>query len=215
MFDNENGCTPYDYRIPPELTRKRKWPPITPEMHEKIRALYQKYELNKGEILIFAKRHGYPRWKITRYAQRHGFICKTVKEPKWTPEELQTLERNAHHSPEIIQRRLRQKGFNRTIQGIVLKRKRMHLLAGLDGYSARQVAVGLGVDMHFVTTAIKKGEIKASVRALNRTPQQGGNPYYIREKDIKEFIVDHIHKIDIRKVDKYWLVSILADKDVG
>ncbi|MBI3582391.1 MAG: hypothetical protein HY096_00390 [Nitrospinae bacterium] len=40
----------------------------------------------------------------------------------------------------------------RSITGIIIKRKRMRFLKGLDGQSASQLAICFGIDIHNLTT---------------------------------------------------------------
>ena len=103
-------------------------------------------------------------------------------------------------------------GFDRSLVGIVLKRKRMRFLQNLDGQSAQSLAMCLGEDIHFILRHIKLGNLKAMRRDMNRTPQQGGNYFLIKDKNAREFIINNIHIIDFRKADKYWLVDILTGK---
>ena len=48
----------------------------------------------------------------------------------------------------------------------------------------------------------------------NRTPQQGGNAWLIKDKDVRDFIVNNVNLIDLRKVDKYWFVGLLTGEDL-
>jgi hypothetical protein len=185
--------------------------PITPEIHEQIVKVYQR-DTGNGQIAALALRLGYPRWKISRYAIQAGLIAKQKKEPDWSDREIHILELNAYRCPEVIQRRLKSSGFSRSATGIVLKRKRMRFLQNLDGMSATSLAQCLGVDVHFVMRAIKGGRLLAERRGTNRTEVQGGDIYFIKEKDIKEYILTWINEIDIRKVDKWWFVSLLSGK---
>lgn len=183
--------------------------PITPEIHAAIERVYKR-DTGNGQVAALARRIGYPRWRISRYAISQGWIAKQQKEPDWSGDEEAILERSAHLCPEVIQRKLREKGFHRSVTGIVMKRKRERFLQNLNGYSACKVAEGLGVDMHFVRRAIKAGKLKARYRGTKRTPQQGGDQYYITERAVRDYIVGNINEIDIRKVDKYWFVGLLA-----
>ena len=204
---------PMDYEGPPVSKKPRKWPTITPEMHVKIKSLYMNRVDCSGEIAEFADRYGLPRWKISRYAQDNGWLAKGKREPAWTDAELDVLKRNAHHSPIVIQKRLKAHGYTRSCTGIVLKRKRMRFLQNLPGQSATGLAMCLGEDNHFVLRAIRSGQLKAVKRELERTEQQGGNPWLIRDKDAREFIMDNLHMIDLRKVDKYWFVDLLVNPE--
>ena len=188
--------------------------PITPEAHKLIEKVYKTASGN-GQIKALAKYLHLPRWKVSRYAIQQGWIARQKKEPDWSEDELTILERNAHLSPEVLQLRLKQRGYSRTTTGIVLKRKRLRLLSSLDGQSARSFAECLGVDDHFVTRAIHEGRLKAQQRHSFRTKAQGGDIYYIRDKNARDYIIDNLHEIDIRKVDKWWFVDILAGGQYG
>lgn len=91
----------------------------------------------------------------------------------------------------------------------------MRFLKNLNGQSATHLAMCLGEDTHFVQRAINRGLIKTNRRIQNRTPQQGGNAYLIKDKDAREFIVENVNMIDLRKVDKYWFVDLLTGTDLS
>jgi hypothetical protein len=185
--------------------------PITPEIHAAIEKVYLR-DTGNGQVRALSIRLGYPRWKITRYAIQCGLIAKQKKEPDWSDREIHVLELNAHRSPETIQRKLKAAGLGRSVTGIVLKRKRMRFLGNLNGMSANSLAQCLGVDSHFVTRAIKAGRLRATMRETKRTPQQGGDAYYILPKDIRTYILNWLCEIDIRKVSKWWFCDLLANK---
>ncbi|HEX9972270.1 MAG TPA: hypothetical protein VGD14_09385 [bacterium] len=167
-----------------------------------------------GEIADLADRLKLPRWKVTRHAIRHGWIQKQKKEPIWSNRELEILERWEHITPERIQLRLKAAGFTRSACGIVLKRKRLRLLGNLLGQSAHSLAECFGVDVHFVMRAIKDGRLKAKKRGTARTEHQGGDIWFIKDHSIREYILENVNEIDLRKVDKYWFVDIVAGKAV-
>jgi hypothetical protein len=187
---------------------------ITPEIHELIKQVY-KTSSGNGEVKALAKQLKFPPWKITRYAIKQGWVARQKKEPNWCEEEIAILERNAHLSAEVLQRRLKANGYTRTAQGIVLKRKRMRLLSSLDGQSARAFSECLGVDEHAIIRAIREGRLKAQKRGTARVPAQGGDIYYITDKHARDYIIDNLYEIDIRKVDKWWFVDILAGGEYG
>lgn len=182
---------------------------ITPEMHIRIEQTYKTMTGN-GEVNALCSKLQLPRWKITRYAITQGWIAKQKKEPDWSERELRILSGSAHLSPERIQKNLRAAGFRRTTTGIVLKRKRMRFLQNLNGYSSRSVAECFGVDDHVVTRWIKLGFLRAKRRGTMRTPQQGGDIWYIKERWIRKFLIEYLPEIDFRKIDKYWVVDLLA-----
>lgn len=186
--------------------------PISESMHEAIRELYLD-ETGRGQVKSFAYNLGLPRWKVSRYAIQQGWIAKQHKEPNWNERELKILEFYAHLTPEIIQKKLRKEGYQRSATAIVLKRKRGRFLNGLRGQSATSLALCFGVDSHYVTDRINNGNIKAEHRGTKRTERQGGDHWFIKDKDIKNYIMDNVHEIDFRKIDKYWLVGVLTKEN--
>ncbi len=185
-----------------------RWP-ITREIHDSIVRVYQK-DTGNGQVRALAIRLGYPRWKISRYAIQIGLIAKQKKEPDWSDKEIRILEHASRLHPERIQKKLKLAGFSRSVTGIVLKRKRMRFLRNLDGESAQSLSHCLGVDVHNILNAIAAGKLKAEQRGTKRTDHQGGDIWYIKNKDIRKYILNWLNEIDIRKVDKYWFCDLLS-----
>ncbi len=183
---------------------------FTPFMDAQIRAIYREGTTGKGEVRDLAKRLNLPRWRISRRARDLGVVETHIKEPEWCEKELDILKRSAHLCPERIQHNLKKAGFSRSTSGIFIKRKRMRFIQNLEGYSASAVAECFGLDVKAITRWIEYGYLKASRRGTLRTALQGGDMWYIKEKAIREFIIANVGQIDIRKVDKYWLVDILT-----
>lgn len=183
---------------------------ITPEIDACITRVYRSISGN-GEINALARQFGLPRWKVTRRAIYLGVVKPRFKEPAWSPEEINLLTRYAHLTPKIIQMKLKTKGYGRSETAIVLQRKRLRLLKNLDGMSATCLSEAFGVDIKTVTRWIEKGYLLSERRGTERTALQGGDEWYIKEKNIRKFIIQNIHIIDIRKVDKYWMVDILSE----
>ena len=189
--------------------RKKAKYPITPEIHTRIWQVYHRGTGN-GEVSALAARLGYPKWAVCRYAQKQGWVARQRKEPDWSARELQILEKNAHHCPATIQRRLGMAGFKRSVTGIVVKKTRLKLAQNYGGQSAHQVAECLGVEVHFVTAAIQRGQLRARRRGTARTPQQGGDIWFIKDEWVRDFILKYPEFIDLRKVEKFWFIDLLA-----
>jgi len=164
-FDFGVRSLPFDYEEPLKSKRPRKWPPITPEMHQKIKRLYLDKTCCSGEVKEFAEQYGLPRWKISRYAQSMGWSAKQKKAPNWTDKELRVLKQSAHHSPETIQKKIKKNtALSEALPVIVLKRKRMRFVQNIDGQSAQSLSMCLGEDVHFVLRVIRNGLVKAKRR---------------------------------------------------
>jgi len=194
---------------------------FTPEMDEEIKRLYlnevgMKAVAYTGPVKKLAQKWGIPRWKVSVRARELGILPMQKKEPNWSPKELDILERNPHRTPSMIQKYLKKAGYHRTLQGIMLKKRRTHLTRStMDGYTARSLAECFGIDAHSITRWIKKGWLKAMKRGTARKAQQGGDEYYIRDSSIRDFIIRYVAIIDFRKIDKYWLVDLLTEGKYG
>ena len=182
---------------------------FTPGIDKQIIRVYQTMT-GKGQVKALAKRVGIPHQAIYLRALKICTVKPRVKEKKWSDQELQILKLNAHKSFEKIKQQLEHFGFTRSINGIALKRQRLRLPANLEGYTANNLATCFGVDHDTVRRWIRLGYLKAKHRETARTTAQGGDMWWIKEKDIKTFIIENIIIIDIRKVDKFWFVDMLT-----
>jgi len=198
------------------INKRIKWP-ISAEMHEQIKKLYQTTVgmTTTPVIREYAKSVGYPHWRIKRYVQEQGWAIRQKREPDWSEEEKLILSRNAHYGLVGIQGKLKKAGFSRTTTAIHVKKTRLRLRANQEGYSAIQVAEALGIDSHSVSRWIKQGRLRATMRETLRTAKNGGDTYYIKDKWVRDFILENLAEIDIRKVDKYWFVDLLAGGNTG
>ncbi len=184
---------------------------FTSEMDKEVLYTYSMNTDSKPRLINLAKKFSMPRWAVYQRALKIGAVKSSHQKKKWEGEEIKILERNAHYSPLTIKKRLAIDGFQRSIASIVLKRKRMRLLSNLKGMSACLCAEFLGVDLHRVLNYIKSGLLKAEII---RQDMQGKVNYYIREKHLREFIIDNPCVIDLRKVEKYYLIELLANGKV-
>lgn len=182
---------------------------ITPEMDAVIRRVYRTEGTGAGEVRELARRLGLPRWKITRRAAELGVRECRVKEARWSEEELKILESNAHLSPGRISIRLGKAGYRRTDTAVLLKLKRLRLRTNLKGMSATETAGCFGVDAKVVTRWIRAGLLIAERRGTDRTEAQGGDEWFIREKSLRNFVLENLNAVDLRKVDKYWFVDLI------
>jgi hypothetical protein len=87
----------------------------------------------------------------------------------------------------------------------------MRFLSNLTGMSACLCAEFLGVNLHWVLKHIKSGLMKAE---KIRQDRQGKINYYIREKNLREFIINNPSLIDLRRVEKYYFIELVANGKV-
>lgn len=170
----------------------------------------------KGAVKELAKMLSRPYWWVKKRGSALGVAqaaLKDNKEPEWSAFEVEMLKKHSSKTPDVIARIFRSHGFKRTATSIVVKRKRLKCdTVDIDHYTATQLAGEFGVDAKVVTRWIEQGWLKATRRGTDRTDKQGGDMWWIKRKDVRGFIIKSIGIIDIRKVDKIWLVDLLANQ---
>jgi hypothetical protein len=181
------------------------------EMDKEILYTYSINTDSKPRLINLARKFNMPRWALYQRALKIGAVKTSHQKKKWEDEEIKILEKNARYAPLTIRKRLEKAGFKRSIASIVLKRKRMRLLSNLEGMSACLCAECLGVDLHWVLNYIRQGLIKAEIIRHDR---QGKVNYFIREKDLRKFIINNPDLIDLRKIEKYYFIELLANGKV-
>jgi hypothetical protein len=186
---------------------------VTPEFDAQIRdewlAMTGKI---KGEVAALADKLGVRRHWLSQRALKLGLtVPRVAKEPPWSQAELELLKSVPLHDPRRASKIFRANGFVRTPTSIMLKSNRVGMSRRWDAtLSAGKAAKILGMDGKAFTTWIAKGVIVAERRETQRLPQQGGHPFSIERAYFRQWIIDNIEIIDIRKVDKFAFVDILT-----
>ncbi|OGS99804.1 MAG: hypothetical protein A3K04_02350 [Gallionellales bacterium RBG_16_56_9] len=181
------------------------------DIDRQITALYQQ-QTKKGAVKEFCQKYGLQTWQVRRRALKLGVVQLTKKESVWTEAEIDLLGLHYYKTPSNIARIFRHHGYPRSETAIVVKRKRLGLrLTGTDIYSARGIARIMGVECKTVTHWIARGLLHATRRGTRRTELQGGDMHQITHRAAREFIRDNVAIIDLRKIDKFWLVDLLAN----
>ncbi len=189
---------------------------VTPELDARIReewlALTGKV---KGEVTALADKLDVRCHWLSQRALKLGLVVPRVaKEPEWTAAELELLKRVPLHDPRRAAMMFRENGFIRTPAALCVKAKRLDISRRYDEtLSAGKAAKILGVDGKAFTVWIAKGIIQAERRETARLPQQGGNPWSISRAYFRQWIIDNIEVIDIRKVDKFAFVDLLTRQE--
>ena len=185
---------------------------FTSDMDKELLYTYSINTDSKPRLINLAKKFNMPRWALYQRALKIGAVTSSHQKKPWTSDEIKILERNARYAPQTIKKRLEKVGFQRSIASIVLKRKRMRFLSNTEGMSACLCAEFLGVDLHWLLNYIRQGLLKAE---LIRRDRQGKANYYIREKDLRRFIINNPELIDLRKVEKYYFIELVANGGVN
>lgn len=188
---------------------------ITPVMDETIRREWALLDGKKrGEVAALADRLGLDRWVISRRATKLGLTMPHKKEPPWTAAEIALMAKVPLHDPHKCADIFREHGFRRSETAIVVKAKRLDLSrrATREEWSATRAAKLLGVDGKTMTRWILEWGLPATKRADKRLPQQGGSSWDIKPADLRRFIIDNLQHIDLRKVEKFAFVDLIANE---
>ncbi len=138
-------------------------------------------------------------------------VYRGGKGPEWSAAELALLDKHATKHPKSIAKIFAANGYHRTPTAIGVKRKRLRIdTVDIDHYTAHGLAQEFNCDIKTVVRWIDKGWLKASRRGTERKLVQGGDMWWIKRRDVRQFVVDHVGAVDFRKVDKVWLVDLLV-----
>ncbi|UPJ55384.1 hypothetical protein [Bradyrhizobium sp. 192] len=179
---------------------------------DKLRALYEQGDgRKKGELNAFADEHKLPRWWITKRATKLGLVIPHKKEPPWTAAENELMKRVPLHNPDRCAELFREHGFARSATAIMVRAKRLDLSRRFrETLSATAVSKILGIDSKGVTAECINGRLEASKRQTRRLNQQGGDPWSIEPAALRAYIIEHLERIDLRKVEKFAFIQIVA-----
>lgn len=190
-----------------KVHERQRWE-TTDQIDALITRTYQKAP-TKGDVMRIAAVAGRPRWWISKRAQALGLAVPRFKEPAWSEDELDLIASNAHKHPATLRRMLRSRGFARTETAIVVRLKRLGAdRTDPDHLNANQLAAVMGVDRKTVAAWIAKGWLKATRRESTDTDDF----WWIHRRDVRRFVVDNVATVDLRKVDKFWFVDLLAER---
>lgn len=181
-----------------------------PEIDAALREAYPSMA-GKGSMNALADKLDVPRWLLSTRARVIGLTTPKIKEPEWSDEETKLLKRVPLHDPDRAHEIFQAHGFNRSGTAIVVRAKRAGLSRRYrEKLNSAAVARTLGVDNKTVSTWISKGWLKTERRGTQRSTQQGGDWHLISHADFRQWILDNLDRIDIRKVDKFAFVDILT-----
>lgn len=204
-------------RAPAHVRKRPQRYFATEHIDRAIRDGYLASTGDKKEIARLAERVGRPRWWVSRRALELGLRQPTKKEPPWSEAELELLESLAHHTVEVIRRKMAAKGYRRSATAIAIKVKREGIslresreISGI--YSATGLARLLGVDAKTVTRWIQVEGLPATRAGTARTEVQGGDEHRIKAKDLRRWIGDHATRIDLRKVSRDWFIDLMMGR---
>jgi hypothetical protein len=175
-----------------------------------IREAYARQRLgDRAALRTVSQTIGWTRSAVCKRGAELGIA--RVKEKPWSAKEDQLLECFGHLAPSGIQRKLSAAGFPRSIAAIQVKINRNRIKSNLDGYSACQLADALGVEARKVLRWIHQGFLKAERRGTARTPEQGGDIWWISDRSVRRFVLRFPGEIDLARVEKIWFLNLLTE----
>ncbi len=189
-------------------TYKWKYLP-TAETDYMIRDAYSRQRMgDRSALKAISRELGWTRSAVCKRGAELGVA--RVKEKSWSEEEKSVLEQFGHLA-QGIQRKLSEAGYARTIAAIQVKLNRDRIKSNLEGYSACQLAGALGLEVRKVLRWIQQGYLKAERRGTGRTPQQGGDMWWIPDRNVRRFVLRFPQEIDLARVEKIWFLNLLTD----
>lgn len=166
------------------------------------RLILATYDSSPGCVSELQRRLGVPRRVVLKWAHELG-VART-NERRWTPEEIQYLEKHLHRTKlENIAKHL-----GRTKVAVKRKATKLGLRKMTEGYTMTALCEGLGCLPGRAKLWIEKGWLKGSRRHTDRTTN--GDVWMFTDKAIRDFIIAHPGEINPRKMDWLWIVDILA-----
>ena len=181
---------------------------------EAIRQCYQgNPEL--GAVKRLAQTLNRPRHWISARAKMLGLVLPRYKQPDWVDAEIDILRANVGKHPTRVRLALKAAGFARTDTAILLKAKALRIRPeDSDDYTIADLAEAFGIGRDRIGRWIENGWLtgarqRAMRRPLKAEPHDKAH-WRFTQRDVREFILDNVAAIDFRRVDKFWLVSIVA-----
>lgn len=184
----------------------------TEDIDRRIVALYAG-PYRRGAVKALAAALGYPEWWVTLRASELGVARPSTRGPDWTEAELAIVRENQPFGLEVIARKLRAAGFARSRNAVALALRRRLRMSPRpsDRYSGTELARLLGIDSKTVGYWVRQGLLDAERRGSGRLAVQGGDMWWIRHEDLRQFVLEHPHRIDLRKIaDAEWFIALCA-----
>lgn len=191
--------------LPPQKKQTAKYF-STPHIDEAIRRYYQNNP-KRGGLSKLAHQIARPvKWVSVRAAYL-AVQAPRFDSVKWDDREIELLREHAFRVPAAIARILRKNGFRRSPNAINLKRTRLHCDRSTDDYyTAIGLAELMGVDKSTITTWVRRGLLKAQKRGTTHP----NDSYLIHHNAVRRFVVENANAVDLRRVDKYWFIELMA-----
>jgi hypothetical protein len=185
--------------------------PVSDELDDRIRAAWPELK-GRGAVARLAAELGLRRWWLSKRARSLGLTTVPHrKEPLWSAAEDELMTKVPLHDPDAAAKIFRAHGFRRSPTAIIVRATRLGLSRRYrETFSATAAAEVLGMDAKTISTWCVEGAITAGRRDDNRLPQQGGSRWEIKRDDLRRFVLANLERIDIRRVEMFAFVDLIA-----
>lgn len=178
----------------------------TPYIDEAIRRYYAG-DPRKGGLSKLAHQVGRPVKWVAMRARTLAVQRPRFADTPWSEAEVAIVRQHAKRIPVVIAAVLRRKGYRRSPNAVALKLCRLRCdRTDDDHYSASGLAELFGVHLSTVSGWIAKGWLKAGRKGMTCEHDH----YRIHHAYVRRFVIENVGAIDLRRVDKYWLIDLIA-----
>jgi len=189
------------------------------ELDAAIRRAYAGERPTREAIQALCRATGRPRRWITSRARLLGLGTLRHKPAPWSDAELAILREAGAIHPDRVRLKLKAIGSARSIVAILVKRRDLRILQDRDSDGA-MTATGLaecfGVDRGTVSSWAEKGLLPGKRAKAFSVPERRAAhenaDWRFTDRDVRRFVIDNAALVDFRKVDKFWLIDLLASR---
>ena len=186
------------------LAKSNEAPSLRPTANGKVDAEIKAAYSNgdRGAVQKLSASLGVPHWWISRRAGQLGLVKPRLREPDWTPPEIDILARSGREGVAVAHRALRVEGFDRSVASVASRLRTVKLTSDPeDAVSARSLATLMGVDEKTVVRWITTGGLVAA---------RSGAGWRVTRKAIRTWVIAHPQLITLRSVEAVWFIELLA-----
>lgn len=179
-------------------------------------AIRRAYLGPRGSVSRLAKTLGRSRSAVRDRAQVLGLVVPVRQPHAWAPAELDILRANGAQHPNVIRLKLRAAGFERTTSAIQVRKRGLKIRQAGEGdrYTLNSLSAAFGVSREAVRAWVNKGWLYGGRHRAHSAPQgtppADGAQWRFTPAEVRRFVMENVAAVDFRKVDKFWLVDLLA-----
>ncbi|ALA57971.1 hypothetical protein NITMOv2_1546 [Nitrospira moscoviensis] len=157
----------------------------------------------KGRAAEIAALLGWPTWVIKRRAAELGLTYHLDPKPWTKEEEAFLLEHVGTRLLPWIARKL-----HRSLTSVKMKCRHMELSVRYrEGYTLRELELCFGCDHRVIERWVREQKLQVRRRGTERTH----DAWYVTDRDLLRFIIEHPLAFPLRKVDQFWFMDLVTN----